>query len=273
MFTGFLFVPNHKRRRTHRFPVDQKLIRRDHYDLSDLGLRYSYFGRLSGQPNNDCLIDDNLNRRVHRNALGIGQRGYCTAPCWRCSRSRGAISPRRNFVRLIGRQGRSYADQHRHACAGRDHRQRCVAVGHIYQAIDGVIQNNQKARQNPKALAQLDGYKRSLVSSLSENLQQFGMEKFARDGISPGHYCGHDRKRQRPTIGAAQIIQRHRHHRRRDPTCSCVPTPDALRVKSRVDQNGTFDKKAQPFRDPLAFCSRFQLTDGPDYRTAPTLIS
>lgn len=26
------------------------------------------------------------------------------------------------------------------------------------QAIDGVIKNNQKARQNPKALAQLDGY-------------------------------------------------------------------------------------------------------------------
>jgi len=26
------------------------------------------------------------------------------------------------------------------------------------QAIDGGIQNNQKARQNPKALAQLDGY-------------------------------------------------------------------------------------------------------------------
>ena len=109
--------------------------------------------------------------------------------------------------------------------------------------------------------------------SVGKPFQQFGMEKFARDGISPGHYCGHDRKRQRPTIGAAQIIQRHRHHRRRDPTCSCVPTPDALRVKSRVDQNGTFDKKAQPFRDPLAFCSRFQLTDGPDYRTAPTLIS
>ncbi|MGH6827014.1 hypothetical protein [Methyloceanibacter sp.] len=45
------------------------------------------------------------------------------------------------------------------------------------QAIDGVIQNNQKARQNPKALAQLDGYKRPLVSSLSGNLQRFGMEK------------------------------------------------------------------------------------------------
>jgi len=48
LFTGFLFVPNHKRRRAHRFPVNQKLIRRDHYDLSELGLRYSYFGRLSG---------------------------------------------------------------------------------------------------------------------------------------------------------------------------------------------------------------------------------
>jgi hypothetical protein len=48
------------------------------------------------------------------------------------------------------------------------------------QAIDGVIQNNQKARQNPKALAQLDGYKRPLVSSLSGNLQRFGMERVAK---------------------------------------------------------------------------------------------
>jgi hypothetical protein len=47
-------------------------------------------------------------------------------------------------------------------------------------AIDGVIQNNQKARQNPKALAQLDGYKRPLVGSLSANLQRFGMEKIGR---------------------------------------------------------------------------------------------
>src|SRR6185295_2426729 len=31
------------------------------------------------------------------------------------------------------------------------------------QAIDGVIQNNRKARQNPKALALLDGYKRPMV--------------------------------------------------------------------------------------------------------------
>ena len=47
-------------------------------------------------------------------------------------------------------------------------------------AIDGVIQNNPKARANPKALSQLDGYKRPLVSSLSGNLQRFGMEKVAR---------------------------------------------------------------------------------------------
>ena len=47
-------------------------------------------------------------------------------------------------------------------------------------AIDGVIQNNPKARANPKALAQLDGYKPPLVSSLSGNLQRFGMEKIAK---------------------------------------------------------------------------------------------
>lgn len=45
------------------------------------------------------------------------------------------------------------------------------------QAIDDVIKNNEKARYNPKALAQLDGYKRPLVSSLSSNLQRFGMDK------------------------------------------------------------------------------------------------
>jgi len=43
-----------------------------------------------------------------------------------------------------------------------------------------VIQNNPKARTNPKALAQLDGYKRPLVGSLSANLQRFGMEKVTK---------------------------------------------------------------------------------------------
>jgi hypothetical protein len=45
------------------------------------------------------------------------------------------------------------------------------------QAIDGVLKNNQKARSNPKALAQLDGYKRGLVNSLTGNLQRFGFER------------------------------------------------------------------------------------------------
>src|SRR5262249_21289683 len=45
------------------------------------------------------------------------------------------------------------------------------------RAIDSVIKNNQKARENRKALAQLDGYKRPLVGSLSANLQRFGMDR------------------------------------------------------------------------------------------------
>jgi hypothetical protein len=48
------------------------------------------------------------------------------------------------------------------------------------QAIARVIRNNQKARQNPKALAQLDGYKRPLVGSLSANLQRFRMDKVSK---------------------------------------------------------------------------------------------
>ena len=48
------------------------------------------------------------------------------------------------------------------------------------QAIEGVIKNNPKARANPKALAQLDGYKRPLVNSLSGNLQRFGTERIAK---------------------------------------------------------------------------------------------
>jgi hypothetical protein len=43
-----------------------------------------------------------------------------------------------------------------------------------------VIKNNPKVRANPKALAQLDGYKRPLVSSLSSNLQRFGTEKITK---------------------------------------------------------------------------------------------
>src|SRR5262245_47856727 len=44
-------------------------------------------------------------------------------------------------------------------------------------AIDHIIQNNAKARQNPRGLSQLDGYKRGLVNSLTGNLQKFGLDR------------------------------------------------------------------------------------------------
>jgi hypothetical protein len=44
-------------------------------------------------------------------------------------------------------------------------------------AIDHIIQNHPKARQNPRGLSQLDGYKRGLVNSLTGNLQKFGLDR------------------------------------------------------------------------------------------------
>ena len=44
-------------------------------------------------------------------------------------------------------------------------------------AIDHIIQNNPKAKQNPRGLSQLDGYKRGLVNSLTGSLQKFGLER------------------------------------------------------------------------------------------------
>src|SRR4029453_3960599 len=47
-------------------------------------------------------------------------------------------------------------------------------------AIDHIIQNNPKARQNPRGLSQLDSYKRGLVNSLTGNLQKFGLNWAAK---------------------------------------------------------------------------------------------
>jgi hypothetical protein len=47
-------------------------------------------------------------------------------------------------------------------------------------AIDHVIQSNPKARQNPRGLSQLDGYKRGLVNSLTGNLQKFGLDRVSK---------------------------------------------------------------------------------------------
>jgi hypothetical protein len=44
-------------------------------------------------------------------------------------------------------------------------------------AIDYVISNNPKTRQNPRGLSQLDSYKRGLVNSLTGNLQKFGLDR------------------------------------------------------------------------------------------------
>ena len=48
------------------------------------------------------------------------------------------------------------------------------------KAIDYVVENNRKARQNPKALATLDGYKRGLVNSLTANLARFGFDRITK---------------------------------------------------------------------------------------------
>ena len=47
-------------------------------------------------------------------------------------------------------------------------------------AIDHIIQNNPKARQNPRGSSQLDGYKQELVNSLTGNLQKFGLDRVPR---------------------------------------------------------------------------------------------
>jgi hypothetical protein len=50
----------------------------------------------------------------------------------------------------------------------------------VNRAIDGVMESNLKARNNPKALNTLDSYKRGLVNSLTGNLQRFGFERVAK---------------------------------------------------------------------------------------------
>src|SRR5262245_188153 len=44
-------------------------------------------------------------------------------------------------------------------------------------AIDRIINDKPKARQNPRGLSQLAGYKRGLVNSLTGNLQKFGLDR------------------------------------------------------------------------------------------------
>lgn len=48
------------------------------------------------------------------------------------------------------------------------------------RAIDAVLAKNQRAAENPRALSQLDSYKRALVNSLTSNLQRYGFDKVTR---------------------------------------------------------------------------------------------
>jgi len=48
------------------------------------------------------------------------------------------------------------------------------------RAIDRIIANNQKVRENPRGLSQLDGYKRGLVNSLTGNLQKYGLDRMPK---------------------------------------------------------------------------------------------
>ena len=62
------------------------------------------------------------------------------------------------------------------------------------QAIDGVIQNNQKARQNPKALAQLDSYQETAGEFFVGQSSAVRDGKSGESGIASGNHCGDDRK-------------------------------------------------------------------------------
>jgi hypothetical protein len=103
-------------------------------------------------------------------------------------RADGVLNPQEQSIReeilsgLLADKGG--AELHRSAppcaCWRKSSQAMCSLLVTFNHAIDGVIQNNPKARANPKALAQLDGYKRPLVSSLSGNLQRFGMERVAK---------------------------------------------------------------------------------------------
>ena len=113
------------------------------------------------------------NQNAFRHGLaGIAQR-----------RADGVLNPAEQSIReeilsgLLADKGGDCADQHGHRVLAEIIASDVSLLVTFNHAIDGVIQNNPKARVNPKALAQLDGYKRPLVSSLSGNLQRFGMER------------------------------------------------------------------------------------------------
>jgi hypothetical protein len=78
-------------------------------------------------------------------------------------------------------------------------------------AIDHIIQNNPKARQNPRGLSQLDGYKRGLVNSLTGNLQKFGLDRVPRVETLEEIFSEADETSENPTQDCPETMNSTEH--------------------------------------------------------------
>jgi len=76
---------------------------------------------------------------------------------------------------LLADKNGAVQDKHRHECWPRLSPATYLCWSPSTRQSTGVIRHNPKARTNPKALAQLDGYKRPLVGSLSAGEESGGI--------------------------------------------------------------------------------------------------
>src|SRR5262249_29846135 len=74
------------------------------------------------------------------------------------------------------------------------------------RAIDRIIANNDKVRENPRGLSQLDSYKRGLVNSLTGNLQKFGLDRVAKVETLEEIFSEADETRGNPTKNCPETM-------------------------------------------------------------------